>query len=119
MTESHLDDMEAEAFELPTNITTIPQTPVHSYIQETLAAILDEMSSPEGQPSITLRQRGKKDADIHHLQMARQRWERSLEIQYDLWSPFIAPSNEDIAVALRVLAAIAEAVQEGLVISKR
>ena len=60
-----------------------------------------------------------RDADIHHLQMARQRWERSLEIQYDILSLFIASSDENTAVTLRVLAAIAEAVQEGLVVSKR
>ncbi|GAA88216.1 hypothetical protein ASPFODRAFT_701157 [Aspergillus luchuensis CBS 106.47] len=120
MTESHLDDMEAEAFELPTNITTIPQTPVHSYIQETLAAILDEMSSPEGQPSITLRQRGKKFASLF-INPQTQALETSEMQTYTTYRWPGRDGNEAwrFTVALRVLAAIAEAVQEGLVISKR
>lgn len=61
---SYIDGMEAEAFEIPTNITTIPQTPVQSYIQETLAAILDGLSSPDGQSSITLKHRSKKFASL-------------------------------------------------------
>lgn len=64
MEASYLDGMEAEAFERLPIITTIPQTPVQSYIQETLAAILDEVSFREGQLSITLKRRGKKYASL-------------------------------------------------------
>ncbi|RAK94266.1 meiotic recombination protein Spo11 [Aspergillus costaricaensis CBS 115574] len=117
---SHIDDMEAEVFELPTNITTIPQTPVQSYIQETLAAILDEMSSPEGQPSITLKQRGRKFASLF-INPQTQALESS---EMQTYTTYRWPGRDEneawrFTVSLRVLAAIAEAVQAGLVVSKR
>ncbi|OJI88258.1 hypothetical protein ASPTUDRAFT_160569 [Aspergillus tubingensis CBS 134.48] len=120
MAGSHLDGMEAEAFELPTNITTIPQTPVQSYIQETLAAILIEMSSPEGQPSITLKQRGRKFASLF-INSQTQALETS---EMQTYTTYRWPGRDEneawrFTVALRVLAAIAEAVQAGLVVSKR
>ncbi|GLA62459.1 hypothetical protein AtubIFM54640_003014 [Aspergillus tubingensis] len=119
MAGSHLDGMEAEAFELPTNITTIPQTPVQSYIQETLASILDELSSPEGQPSITLKQRGKRFASLF-INPQTQALETS---EMQTYTTYRWPGRDEneawrFTVTLRVLAAIAEAVQEGLVVSK-
>ncbi|GLA96149.1 hypothetical protein AtubIFM61612_011337 [Aspergillus tubingensis] len=117
---SHIDVMEAEAFELPTNITTIPQTPVQSYIQEKLAAILDEMSSPYGQPSITLKQRGKRFASLF-INPQTQALETS---EMQTYTTYRWPGRDEneawrFTVALRVLAAIAEAVQAGLLVSKR
>ncbi|GLB01830.1 hypothetical protein AtubIFM57258_000240 [Aspergillus tubingensis] len=117
---SHIDVMEAEAFELPTNITTIPQTPVQSYIQETLASILDELSSPEGQPSITLKQRGKKFASLF-INSQTQALETS---EMQTYTTYRWPGRDEneawrFTVSLRVLAAIAETVQAGSVVSKR
>ncbi|PYH69335.1 putative meiosis-specific topoisomerase Spo11 [Aspergillus vadensis CBS 113365] len=117
---SHIDGLEAEAFELPTNIITIPQTPVQSYIQETLAAILDELSSPNGQPSITLKHRGKNFASLF-INPQTQALETSEMQTYTTYKWPGRDENEAwrFTVALRVLAAIAEAVQAGLMVSKR
>ncbi|GCB19623.1 meiotic recombination protein SPO11 [Aspergillus awamori] len=120
MEASHLDGMEAEAFERLTIIATIPQTPVQSYIQETLAAILDEVSFREGHLSITLKQRGKKFASlfINPRTLALETSEIQTYTTYR-WPGGDMNEALKFTAALRVLAAIAEAVQAGLVVSKR
>lgn len=43
-----------------TNDEKTPQNQVQDYIDTTLAALLDELSSPNGRPTITLKRRSRK-----------------------------------------------------------
>ncbi|GKZ30013.1 hypothetical protein AbraIFM66950_007442 [Aspergillus brasiliensis] len=117
---SHLNDMEIEPSETPTIIATIPQTPVQSYIQETIAAILDELSSSEGHPSITIKQRCKKPESlfINPQTLALETTETQTYTTYR-WPGSDVNEAWKFRAAVRVLAAIAEAVQAGSVVSKR
>ncbi|PYI12205.1 meiotic recombination protein spo11 [Aspergillus sclerotiicarbonarius CBS 121057] len=104
-------------------LETIPatfQTPVQRYIQKTLSAVVDELSSPDGRPSITLKQRFRKPASLflNPQTMALETRETQTHTTYT-WPGSDANEAWRFAVAFRVLAAIAEAVQAGLVVSKR
>lgn len=118
---------------------------VHEYVDSTLAALLDELSSPDGHPTITLKRRSRKsgyyispsngalkaketDKYISYTwpgKDAHEVWRFSEEpklLSADCAHAVYTVSNmlsSCIAVSLRILAAIAEAIDSGLMVSKR
>ncbi|PWY86404.1 meiotic recombination protein spo11 [Aspergillus sclerotioniger CBS 115572] len=102
------------------NVSASSQTPVQRYIQKTLSVVLDELSSSDGRPSITLKQRNRKPAFlfVNPQTMALETRETQMHTTYT-WPGSDANEAWRFTVAFRVLTAIAEAVQAGLVVSKR
>jgi len=115
-----------------------PQSKVQDYIGNTLAAALAELDSPDGNPAITLRRRYKKGAFfINHGNGALETSETETQISYtwpgrdkhEAWRFSMALGTLtlllivailiDIAVVIRVLEAITQAIESGLVVSKR
>ncbi|XHF99114.1 hypothetical protein AWENTII_002623 [Aspergillus wentii] len=96
-----------------------PKRLVQNYIDDTLAAALDEMTSPEGHPSITLKRRSKQASFfINPDNGALETTETENQTTYT-WPGQDAHEAWRFTIAFRILAAIAEAVQTGLMISKR
>ncbi|PYH96164.1 meiotic recombination protein spo11 [Aspergillus ellipticus CBS 707.79] len=104
--------------ELPPRTTS--QTQVQRYIHETLSAALDELSSTDGRPSITLKQRSKKSTSlfINPQTKALETVETESRITYT-WPGADVTEAWKFTVAFRVLAAIAGALSAGLMVSKR
>ncbi|OOF94377.1 hypothetical protein ASPCADRAFT_398009 [Aspergillus carbonarius ITEM 5010] len=107
----------------PRPLESVPatsQTPVQKYILKTLSAVLDELSSSDGRPSITLRQRSRNPAllFLNPHTMALETRETQMHTTY-AWPGSDANEAWRFTVAFRVLTGIAEAVQAGLVVSKR
>lgn len=115
-----------------------PQSQVQDYIDNTLAAALAELDSPDGNPAITLTRRYKKGAFfINHDNGALETSETETQISYtwpgkdrhEAWRFSMTLSTLTLrlivailiatAVVFRVLEAIAQAIGSGLVVSKR
>ncbi|RAL06981.1 putative meiosis-specific topoisomerase Spo11 [Aspergillus homomorphus CBS 101889] len=97
-----------------------PQTRVKEHIASALSTILTELSSPDGHPSLTIKLRSNKVS-------ARFISPRTgaLETQVsDTYTTYTWPGKDyyeawKFTVAMRVLSGIADAVDKGVVVSKR
>ncbi|PWY79603.1 meiotic recombination protein spo11 [Aspergillus heteromorphus CBS 117.55] len=103
-----------------------PHPQIQAYIHETLSTALDELSSPDGQPCITLKQRAKKTSSLFINPKTKaleakttERESRSTTTTTYTWPGADVTEAWKFTVAFRVLAAIAEAFSAGLMVSKR
>jgi meiotic recombination protein SPO11 len=115
-----------------------PQSQVQDYIDNTLAAALAELDSPDGNPAVTLKRRYKNGSFfINPDNGALETSEMETQISYtwpgrdrhEAWRfgmtldtldlRLIVAILIDTAVVIRVLEAIAQAIESGLVVSKR
>lgn len=118
---------------------------VRNYIDSTLVAVLDELSSPDGHPTITLKRRSRKSGYyISPRNGALKAKETDKYVSYmwpgkdahEVWRFSEEPKllstacahavstvsntlSSAVAVSFRILAAISEAINSGLVVSKR
>ncbi|KAE8144853.1 meiotic recombination protein spo11 [Aspergillus avenaceus] len=100
---------------------TLPHTPgiIQKYIEETLATVLEELSTSDGRPSISLRRRSKKPTLlINPMNGALEGNGPESRLIYS-WPGKSAYEAWKFTVIFRVLAAIAENLHIGLVVSRR
>ncbi|KAE8375914.1 Spo11/DNA topoisomerase VI subunit A [Aspergillus bertholletiae] len=93
--------------------------PVKRYIHETLASALDELSTPDGRPTITLKRRSRNmSLFINPTSRALESNGTETYITYS-WPGANAFEAWKFTVIVRALAVVAEAIDMGLVVSKR
>ncbi|KAF7586752.1 hypothetical protein BBP40_008372 [Aspergillus hancockii] len=92
---------------------------VQRYIDETLAAALDELRTPDGRPAITIKRRSKKAClFINASNGALESDETETRITYT-WPGTNAQEAWKFTIVFRILAAIADAIDTGLIVSRR
>ncbi|KAE8134871.1 meiotic recombination protein spo11 [Aspergillus pseudotamarii] len=92
---------------------------VKRYIDETLASALDELSTPDGRPAITLKRSSRNvSLFINPTSRALESNGTDTYITYS-WPGANTFEAWKFTVVFRVLAAVADAIDTGLVVSKR
>ncbi|KAE8416354.1 meiotic recombination protein spo11 [Aspergillus pseudocaelatus] len=92
---------------------------VKRYINETLASALDELSTPDGRPAITLKRSSRNvSLFINPTSRALESNGTDTYITYS-WPGANTFEAWKFTVAFRVLAVVADAIDTGLVVSKR
>ncbi|KAE8351755.1 Spo11/DNA topoisomerase VI subunit A [Aspergillus coremiiformis] len=92
---------------------------VQQYIDETLASALDELSTLDGRPAITLRRKSRKASlFINPTNGALENGGTETHITYT-WPGRNTHEAWKFSIVFRVLAVIADAIDTGLMISKR
>ncbi|RHZ56663.1 putative meiosis-specific topoisomerase Spo11 [Aspergillus thermomutatus] len=107
--EKILDNAESSSARLVANQEQSQKDRVQTYIDNTLIDILNELRTPDGRPTLTLKRRSRGvPFSINPENLALETEEKEIQSCYT-WP----------AAIIRGLAVIAEAVQAGLVVSKR
>ncbi|KAE8401127.1 Spo11/DNA topoisomerase VI subunit A [Aspergillus pseudonomiae] len=92
---------------------------VKRYVNETLASALDELSTPDGRPTITLKRRSRNvSLFISPTSRALESNGADTYITYS-WPGANAFEAWKFTVVFRVLAVVADAIDTGLLVSKR
>ncbi|KAB8219730.1 meiotic recombination protein spo11 [Aspergillus novoparasiticus] len=119
--EDHLEYM-GLVFNHPTTQDSYMSTPlrqVKRYINETLSSALDELSTPDGRPAITLK-RNSRNASLFINPTSRALESNGTDtyITYS-WPGANTFEAWKFTVVFRVLAIVADAIDTGVVVSKR
>ncbi|KAL2010459.1 hypothetical protein VTN00DRAFT_6266 [Thermoascus crustaceus] len=96
-----------------------PEENVHEFIDNALASMLGELSKPDGRPSITLKQRSKRECySINPSSGALEAAGQDVHTTYS-WPGKNVHEAWKFTITIRVLGLIAEAIRGDFVTSKR